>query len=138
MLKISRQGFFLSAQRPVWMVAGAHATLLSVPLVGSQCGLHATLPEVLRATTKANTTCPVVQGSFDSQSNASSEPAEIGGSSGPVRDRTGNDQRLEGQAGQQAGPPDAPRHASWAKGMPPSGKKKKDSSGHKAALARLT
>ena len=40
-------------------------------------------------------------------------------------------------SGQHAGPPDLLRHGVWAKGMPPSGKKKKDSTGQKTAMTRL-
>lgn len=80
--------------------------------------------------------------SFSSVSNASSEQSDsaahgavhLGLAARPV---SGSYQRPEGQTGQHAGPGEAPRHGTWVKGMPPSGKKKKDSSVHKAALTKL-
>ncbi|KAL3153624.1 hypothetical protein ABBQ32_013229 [Trebouxia sp. C0010 RCD-2024] len=70
--------------------------------------------------------------SFDSVSNASSEQSErsLGATH---RAALGGFLRAEGH-----GPIEAVRHAAWAKGMPPSGKKKKDNSQHRAALSRLT
>lgn len=86
--------------------------------------------------------CMVLQRSFSSVSNASSEQsdsaahaaAHLGLAGRPV---SGSYQRPEGQTGQHAGPAEAPRHGTWVKGMPPSGKKKKDGSVHKAALTKL-
>lgn len=77
-----------------------------------------------------------MQRSFDSASNASSEQSEwsLGATQ---RAALGGFLRAEGQSALH-GPAEAVRHAAWAKGMPPSGKKKKDTSQHKAALSRLT
>lgn len=74
----------------------------------------------------------LMQRSFDSVSNASSEQSErsLGATH---RAALGGFLRAEGH-----GPIEAVRHAAWAKGMPPSGKKKKDNSQHRAALSRLT
>ena len=78
-----------------------------------------------------------VQRSFETASNASSEQSErsLGATQ---RAALGGFLRAEGQGALLHGPAEAVRHAAWAKGMPPSGKKKKDSSQHKAALSRLT
>lgn len=76
-----------------------------------------------------------MQRSFDSASNASSEQSEwsLGATQ---RAALGGFLRAEGPT--LHGPAEAVRHAAWAKGMPPSGKKKKDNSQHRAALSRLT
>ena len=77
-----------------------------------------------------------MQRSFDSVSNASSEQSERSLGSAQ-RAALGSFMRAEGQHSMLNGPADSVRQAAWAKGMPPSGKKKKDSSQHRAALARL-
>lgn len=88
--------------------------------------------------------CLLLQRSFSSVSNASSEHSDSAahaishlGTSG--RTMIGNQPRSDGQTGQHAGSSDTIRYVQgvWAKGMPPSGKKKKDSGGQKAALTRL-
>ncbi len=85
---------------------------------------------------------PCVQRSFSSVSNASSEHSDSAANVGvhlglAARSLGSSHLRSEGQTGQSIGPADVVRHGTWAKGMPPSGKKKKDSSGHKAALTKL-
>ena len=78
-----------------------------------------------------------MQRSLDSVSNASSEQSER--SPGATqRAALGGFLGAEGQNALLHGPGDSLRHAAWAKGMPPSGKKKKDNSQHRAALSRLT
>lgn len=83
-----------------------------------------------------------MQRSFSSVSNASSDhsdsAANVGVHLGLAARPLGSSRlHTEGQTGQLIGPADAVRHGTWAKGMPPSGKKKKDSSGHKSALTKL-
>lgn len=77
-----------------------------------------------------------MQRSFDSVSNASSEQSErsLGATQ---RAALGGFLRAEGQNALLHGP-ESGRHGAWAKGMPPTGKKKKDNSQHRAALSRLT
>ena len=83
-----------------------------------------------------------MQRSFSSVSNASSDHSDSAANASihlglAVRSMGSSLLRSEGQTGQLVGPADAVRHGTWAKGMPPSGKKKKDSSGPKAALTKL-
>ena len=70
-------------------------------------------------------------------SNASSEQSERSLTSAQ-RAVMGGYLRGEGQIAMLNGPAESVKHAAWAKGMPPSGKKKKDSSLHRAAMSRLT
>ena len=70
-------------------------------------------------------------------SNASSEQSERSLSSAQ-RAVMGSYLRGEGQTTMLNVPAEYVKHAAWAKGMPPSGKKKRDNSQHRAALSRLT
>lgn len=90
-----------------------------------------------------------LQRSFSSLSNASSDPASEpsvvyatqsgSATGGNLGAGSGCQLASAGHSGQAAGFTDTHRyvHGAWTKAMPPSGKKKKDASSHKAAMARL-